>query len=90
MMQPGRFGHALMRLMVFLVCISLGIVLCKCAEITMTKKREKRRKRRGRNFEEEEARRGGEEEETFDVGYEQFLKSESYGDAVKLFSSSGR
>ena len=90
MMQPGRFGHTLMRLIFFLVFLSLGIVLYKCAEITMTKKREKRRKRRGRNFEEEEGeeRRGG--EETFDVGYEQFLKSESYGDAVKLFSSSGR
>ena len=88
MMQPGRFGHALMRLIFFLVFLSLGIVLYKCAEIATTKKREKRRKSLRRNFEEEDEERRG--EETFDVGYEQFLKSESYGDAVKLFSSSGR
>ncbi|CAL6431587.1 unnamed protein product [Bathycoccus prasinos] len=88
MMHPGRFGHALMRLMVFIVVLSLAFVLYKCAEIATTKKREKRRKSLRRNFEEEDEERRG--EETFDVGYEQFLKSESYGDAVKLFSSRGR
>ena len=88
MMEPGRFGHTLTRLMVFLVVLSLAFVLYKCAEIATTKKREKRRKSLRRHFEEEEEERRG--EEAFDGGYEQFLKSESYGDAVKLFSSSGK
>ena len=84
MMEPGRFGHTLTRLMVFLVVLSLAFVLYKCAEIATTKRRKSLR----RHFEEEEEERRG--EEAFDGGYEQFLKSESYGDAVKLFSSSGR
>ena len=57
MMEPGRFGHTLTRLMVFLVVLSLAFVLYKCAEIATTKKREKRRKSLRRNFEEEDEER---------------------------------
>jgi hypothetical protein len=74
MMQPGRFGHSLVQLMSCIVVLSMCAFAWKWCELRGERRRVMMRRRR-------DGRRGGEEEEE-EVGYEQFLKSESYLSSV--------
>jgi hypothetical protein len=75
MMQPGRFGHSLVQLMSCIVVFSMCAFAWKWCELRGERRRVMMMRRR------RDGRRGGEEEEE-EVGYEQFLKSESYLSSV--------
>jgi len=76
MMQPGRFGRSLVQLMSCIVVFSMCAFAWKWCELRGERRRVMMRRRR------RDGRRGGEEEEEEEVGYEQFLKSESYLSSV--------